>query len=137
MFSSPIKQKKVKVEKEEVLKLPKKEKCKIPSSTVKKLLLIDGEASEQVCLWVERWLDHLRLEQSLPPQFVSKDAHSQICQFLAPIDALKTLEKIRKDYERDFPTMNSSEDSEKEQKDSFQFLDDVPYHEIQKSVQDH
>lgn len=109
MWGSPI-VKKEKKEKETIAKNPivelekfKKEKLLLPQGEAKKLLNTRIPLSEGQIGWVQRWLETLMREKSLPPQIVSKDAYGKLMDFLSPIDALSTLENLRTDFQKAHP----------------------------------
>ena len=55
--------------------------------------------------WVERWIDDFVRGNSYPPQLRSADFYSLLATYFSPEQVLETLEKIRTDYNRSFPTM--------------------------------
>jgi hypothetical protein len=106
-FGSPLKQKKVKVEKEEVWK---KEKKVLSASVVKKLLEWDGDCGEGVIRWTEQWLVQLVRERSLPPQIAGSDVMGALVHYLTPTDAVEVLAKIRKEFRDTHPIYFPKED---------------------------
>jgi hypothetical protein len=101
MWSSPFKTPKPKPPIEEAKF--KKEKLLLSQSEAKKLLNCRSPLSEGQIGWVQRWLETLMREKSLPPQIVSNDAYGKLMEILSPIDALNTLENLRTDYLRAHP----------------------------------
>ena len=99
-YGSPLKPKKVKIEKPEVLK---KKKKLLPKSEAKKILAYKKDLSQGQVEWVERWLKQLIEERSLPPQFLGKDAFGKIQETLSSEDSTKVFERIRADFQRTLP----------------------------------
>jgi hypothetical protein len=106
-FGSPLKPKKVKVEKEEVWK---KEKKVLSASVVKKLLDWDEEVGDGVIRWTEQWLVQLVRERSLPPQIAGSDVMGALVHYLTPCDAVEVLAKIRKEFRDTHPIYFPKED---------------------------
>lgn len=74
----------------------KKLKPRISKGTVK--ALTKHTASEAMCFWVERWLEHLVRENSYPPQIISDNAMTILGQILDPKSALLVLERLRNEF---------------------------------------
>jgi hypothetical protein len=120
-WGNPLKPKKAKKEDKEP-KAPKElakfkpEKLTLPKSEAKKILnLAHRTPTTQQTAWVQRWLEQLVRERTLPPQLVGAEAYGQICLFLSPDDSLKVLEQIRADFGKTLPL-------ETQPSDEFHFL---------------
>lgn len=103
MWSSPIKQKKVKEDPiEEELKKFKKPKPLCSKATVKRTT---GASNVDVagCFWLDKWIEQLVRERSYPPQLKSDDFYSLLGRYFEPRTILEVLEKARSDYRRAFP----------------------------------
>jgi hypothetical protein len=110
--------KSIKEEKEAQLKLFKPDKIRISKSTAKQICDADSnEISKAVCRWCEWYIETLCRERSYPLQMVSDDFVPMISKMLDASDALQLLERIRCEFRRAFPKMDTKED--------FQFLLDA------------
>ena len=114
-WTSPIKKKKEKIEKPPptredtqkiILKLFKKEKCKISMTAAKKILNAT-RSDPMMAQWVERWIDDFVRGNSYPPQLRSADFYSLLSTYFSPEQVLGILEKIRTDYHRAFPLVET------------------------------
>ena len=121
-WANPLKSKKVKKEKEEKptkeKELPKfkADKLTLTKSEAKKILNLEHQTpSSQQTAWVQRWLEQLIRERTLPPQLAGADAYGQLCQFLTPEDVLDVLLRVRSDFGKTLQT-------DKRQGDEFDFL---------------
>ena len=122
-WGNPLKQKKVKPEKEPKASKAPKELPKfkqvpltLTKSEAKKVLNLERRTpSAQQTAWTQRWLEQLIRERTLPPQLAGADAYGQLCLFLSPDDCLKVLEQIRADFGKTLPL-------ETQTKDEFDFL---------------
>jgi len=96
MWSSPIRQKKVKPEKpeQETWVKPKA----MAKSEVKKFLNPTKPLTASDIDWCHRWLSQFVRERSLPPQIVGEDGYGVLMKFLSPQDASEALLKIRRDF---------------------------------------
>jgi hypothetical protein len=57
--------------------------------------------------WVERWIDDWVRGNSYPPQLRSNDFYSLLEKFFDPSMVLKVLERIRIEYHRAFPLVET------------------------------
>jgi len=57
--------------------------------------------------WVERWIDDWVRGNSYPPQLRSNDFYSLLEKFFDGPKVLEVLEKIRVEYHRAFPTIDT------------------------------
>jgi hypothetical protein len=68
--------------------------------------LTEQSCSQAELFWIERWLDNVVRNRSLPPQCAGKDAYASIMLFLTPRDALGLLEQLRKEFLLEHPSRN-------------------------------
>jgi hypothetical protein len=134
MWGSPLKPKKEKKEPSDKPPTTKREnelekfkpiKMTMTKSEAKKLLDYKKDLANQQILWVQHWMETLIRERSLPPQLAGADGYSQLLLFLAPLDALSVLRKIREDFAKTVPL-------EEKEEDDFSFLTSLElgaYHE--------
>jgi len=114
MWGSPLKPKREKsvgpvkqtlpikeVEKE--LEKFKPVKLTLTKSEAKKILDSKKDLAYQQIEWVQKWLETVIRERSLPPQIAGADAYGQIMLFLNPGDALALLQRVRDDYVKTLP----------------------------------
>ena len=87
-----------------IAKIFKKQKCVISTTAAKKILNAT-QSNPMMAQWVERWIDDFVRGNSYPPQLRSADFYSLLATYFSPEQVLETLEKIRTDYNRSFPTM--------------------------------
>jgi len=94
-FGSPLRQKKVKEEKEEKWA---KVIVSLPAAEAKKVLAFKGPLAKSQIQWTERWLQQLVRERSLPPQLAHSDAFGQLKIFLDGADLDAVLARVRADF---------------------------------------
>lgn len=101
MWSSPIRQKKVKVEKVE--EKWEKPKLRLSKAEAKKFLTPKEDLSMAQVEWCQNWLSQFVRERSLPPQIVGADGYGVLHRFLSPQDVSEALGKIRSEFEKTLP----------------------------------
>ena len=92
MWSAP---KVKKGKKEEPIEKFKSVKCRVSGASAKALL--ERKEGSLHCSWVERWLENLVREQSLPPQIVGEGLGG-LRRFLAPTQVDEILLRIQRDF---------------------------------------
>ena len=97
------KQKKVEVE--PLLEKFKPEKARLSKSSAKALVDYKGELTKEAIQWIQRWMEQLVRERSLPPQLSGKEAYSALLQFLESADALSVLERLRLEFASSHPLL--------------------------------
>jgi hypothetical protein len=80
----------------------------------KKVLDSKKPLSHRDVEWVQRYLETVIRERSLPPQLAGDDAYGQIMTYLSPKDALLLLEGVRSSYRLVLPP--------EEEEDEFAYL---------------
>jgi hypothetical protein len=111
-WGSPLKQQqKTKEPKEKPTKQLKKfekEVVKVTKGDAKKIVNYNGDLSYHQRAWVQRWLEQLMRERSLPPQIAGSDALGQLNLFLSPSSLAEVFVKIREDFQRTLPEVESN-----------------------------
>jgi hypothetical protein len=118
MWGSPLKQKKESKSNQptlpnktvENLEKFKPIKLTLTKAEAKKILEYKKELAYQQIEWVQKWLETVIRERSLPPQLSGADAYGQIMLFLNPNDALQLLQQIRADFQKLLPPEEIVED---------------------------
>ena len=87
-------------------------------------------------LWLQRWLEQLVRERSLPPQLAGKEPFSALSQFLAPSDALAVLESLRAEFHTRFPFVTEAQ-KEEEEYDFLLGLGEILQHQQTSLIADH
>lgn len=90
------------------LKKFEKEVVKVTKGDAKKIVNYSGDLSYHQRAWVQRWLEQLMRERSLPPQIAGSDALGQLNLFLSPSSLAEVFVKIREDFQRTLPEVESN-----------------------------
>ena len=75
--------------------------------TAAKKILNATRSDPMMAQWVERWIDDFVRGNSYPPQLRSADFYSLLSTYFSPEQVLGILEKIRTDYHRAFPLVET------------------------------
>jgi len=77
------------------------------STAAAKKILNATQANPLMAQWVERWIDDFVRGNSYPPQLRSGDFYSLLPTYFSPEQVLETLQKIRTEYHRAFPMVET------------------------------
>lgn len=75
----------------------------LTESKARQILAVKRALDSFQVRWVERWIETLVRERSLPPQLASPQFLSNLMGFLSRDDALETLDRLRATFEATFP----------------------------------
>jgi hypothetical protein len=119
-MSAPLVPKSAKTQKKtEELEKFKPLKPKVGKASAKMLVDCKMDLPYDALMWIQRWLIQLVQERSLPPSIAGENPFGALAQLLAPADALKVLEQIRKEFRQSFPYLFEKE------KEDFAFLEEA------------
>jgi hypothetical protein len=125
MWSSPLKEPKIKADKEEQIEIKKFKKPKpiISRASIKKLT---GVKSVDLlgCQWADRWVMQLIQENAYPPQLLSADFESMLGKYFEIKTALSIIERFRTDYRNAF-ALSLGEQIELSEPDNLAWIVDV------------
>jgi len=77
------------------------------STAAAKKILDTSQANPLMAQWAERWIDDWVRGNSYPPQLRSADFYSLLPTYFSPEQVLEILQKIRIDYSRQFPSVET------------------------------
>lgn len=125
MWSSPLKEPKIKADKEEQNEIKKFKKPKpiISRASIKKMTGVKSVDS-MGCQWADRWIMQLIQENAYPPQLLSADFESMLGKFFEIKTALSIIERFRTDYRRAF-ALSIGEQIEQSESDNLAWIVDV------------
>ena len=125
MWASPLKEPKIKADKEEQNEIKKFKKPKpiISRASIKKMTGVKSVDS-MGCEWADRWVTQLIQENAYPPQLLSADFESMLGKFFEIKTALSIIERFRTDYRRAF-ALSLGEQIESSEPDNLEWLIDV------------
>jgi hypothetical protein len=137
-YGSPLlkdqKKQKMPIAEEKELEKFKPERPLMSKSNARQLTGVTCD--NQQILWVQRWMEQLVRERSLPPQLAGKEPFSALLQFLAPSDVLKILETLRVEFQTRFP-FSTEKEKEEEEFDFLLGLGETLQHQQTSLISDH